>query len=277
MESEQATPSTDHMTTPSFSSRVASDKQAVLSTDQQANLPHNQSAVPPSDQSVTPPLVQVATPPTRPPIKNTKSPLLSSFEPSKKKRRKDEQSKKNHSQELGRTSQHSATIPEASSHVNQPPSNECVSVENVKDREEKKNTKDVSEPIRPLISPFVLGSDTKDGQEDVNLDDSQNFVMPIITGMEDSEQESALNTSFAITSELCTSQSLYKTLLLLLPSDSDSQEHQFTASNMGTGMRTNIAMEIGTRTNIAMETGTRTNIAMETGMSTNIRQSLDTR
>ena len=52
----------------------------------------------------------------------------------------------------------------------------------------------------PGVTPFVLG-DMREGQEGVNLDDSQSYEMPAITGMEESEQESASTFTFSVISE----------------------------------------------------------------------------
>ncbi len=41
----------------------------------------------------------------------------------------------------------------------------------------------------------------REGQEGVNLDDSQSYEMPAITGMEESEQESASTFTFSVISE----------------------------------------------------------------------------
>lgn len=46
-----------------------------------------------------------------------------------------------------------------------------------------------SPPPPAPIAPFIVG-DTRDELEGVNLNDSQNFEMPVITAMEESEQDS---------------------------------------------------------------------------------------
>ena len=50
------------------------------------------------------------------------------------------------------------------------------------------------------LAPFVIG-DMRDGEEGENLDDSQTYVMPEISGMEDSEQDSVSTFNFCLRSK----------------------------------------------------------------------------
>ena len=61
------------------------------------------------------------------------------------------------------------------------------------------------ETDKPSLSPFILGTTSQDRDEEVggvdNLDDSNQFVMPRITGMEESESESVSTFDFSLKSK----------------------------------------------------------------------------
>ncbi len=161
----------------------------------------NQSTTPPTKEKITPPYDKDATPFLKQQAAPPNPPLANDY--NEKKRRLESGhietiQKKSKPQYTTSLSSTTTTTTTRVVETNDSYSMQSEQVDTVGgDTDQRKS------PEVPLISPFVISeaNNGKDGQEGLNLDDSQNYVMPTITGMDDSEQESVFNTSFTITSE----------------------------------------------------------------------------